>query len=180
MKGYISRFFKIGRLLLLAICVSLIGISLVSSKVKAAAPESVTFYGSVQSPILSAVAVPADRAYFWTSGTIPPVINPNAPEGTRDRYGDTKTQGIGIIQQFQTLLQEAGLSLANVIYLRVYIVPDPALNNQVDFQGWFDAYAQFFNTETVPKVARSTVAVTRLVNPGWLIEIEAVAVYPPK
>lgn len=55
---------------------------------------------------------------------------------------------------------------------------DPFKNNTVDFQGWFDAYAQFFNTATTPKVARSTVAVAGLVDPDWLIEIEAVAVYP--
>ena len=178
MKRYISQFFRFGRWLLLAICVSLIGISLVGTHVKAAAPERVTYYGTVQSSILSAVAVPGERAYYWTSGTVPPVTNPSAPLRTRDRYGDTKTQAIGIIQRFQTQLQEAGLSLSDVIYLRVYLVADPALNNQVDYQGWFDAYAQFFNTETVPKVARSTLAVAGLVDPGWLIEIEAVAVYP--
>ena len=173
-----SRFFRIGRWLLLAICVSFIGINLVSTQVKAAEPQRITFYGPVQSPISSAVAVPANQAYFWTSGTVPPVINPNAPMGTRDRYGDTKTQGIGAIQRIETLLKEVGLSLADVTYLRVYLVADPAMNNKVDFQGWFDAYAQFFNTETTPKVARSTVAVAGLVDPGWLIELEAVAVYP--
>ena len=173
-----SQFLKIGRWLLLAICVSFISFNLVSADVKAAEPQRITFYGPAGLPISSAVAVPANRAYFWTSGTVPPVLNLNAPMGTRARYGDTKTQGIGVIQQLQTLLKEVGLTLADVTYLRVYLVADPALNNKVDFQGWFDAYAQYFNTETTPKVARSTVAVAGLVDPGWLIEIEAVAVYP--
>ncbi len=66
-----------------------------------------------------------------------------------------------------------------MVYLRAYLVADPVLDNRVDFQGWFDAYAQFFNNENNPtKVARSTVAVAGLADPGWLIEIEAVAVYP--
>lgn len=183
MKRYIHHLFKIGRWLLVSICVSLLVINLLGIDIKAAvgaeAPETVTFYGPDTSSIASAVAVPADRAYYWTSGTVPPVINSDAPARTRDRYGDTKTQAIGILERIQALLQDVGLTLADVTYLRVYLVADPALDNQVDYQGWFDAYAEFFNNETNPtKVARSTVAVAGLVDPGWLIEIEAVAVYP--
>ena len=173
------QIFKVGCWLLLATCVSFIGINFVrADKVAAAEPQKITFYGSVQSSISSSVAVPAKQAYLWTSGTVPPVTNPDATVGTRDRYGDTKTQATGIIKQIDTVLKQAGLSLADVIYLRAYLVADSALDNKVDFQGWFDAYAQFFNTATTPKVARSSVAVAGLVDPGWLIEIEAFAVYP--
>lgn len=179
MKRYVSQFFKVGRWLLLVICVSLIGISFVGKDVKAAVPDRVTYYGSPTASILSAVAVPDDRAYFWTSGTVPPVLNPNGATPL-ERYGDTKTQGIGTLRRIESLLKGAGLSLANVVYLRVYLVADPLKSNTIDYQGWFDAYAQFFNTETVPKVARSTVGVAGLVVPDWLIEIEAVAVYPKK
>lgn len=184
MKGYISQFFKLGRWLLLTICVSLVVMQLTGTDVKAfvklAAPRMVTFYGPDTSPISSAVAVPASQAYFWTSGTVPPVIDPNAPANSTARFGNMETQAVGILKRFETLLGEADLSLNDVIYLRVYLVADPE-TNQVDYQGWFDAYAQFFNNPTNPtRVARSTVAVAGLVNPGWLIEIEAVAVYPKK
>lgn len=182
MKRYFSRVFKLGRWLILSLCVSIFLISLLGVDVQAAvktAPWMVTFFGSPESPISSAVAVPPIKAYFWTSGTVPPVLDPNAPAGSRDRYGDTKTQAIGTLERIQSLLQESGLSLSDVIYLRVYLVADPLKENTVDYQGWFDAYAQFFNTPTNPvKVARSTLAVAGLVNPDWLIEIEAVAVYP--
>lgn len=181
MKSYISRGFKVGRWLLLTLGVSLLLLNVAGVDVQAAigvgAPRSVTRYGTSTSPILSAVAVPENQAYFWTSGTVPPVIDPNAATGTRDRYGDTKTQATGILTKFQTLLSDGGLSLEDVVYLRVYLVADPVLG-KVDYQGWFDAYAQFFNIGSVPKVARSTVAVAGLVDSGWLIEIEAVAVYP--
>ena len=183
MKGYISQFIRVGRWLILTVCISLLVINFVGVDIKAAvgaeAPKTVTFYGGGTSPISSAVAVPSDQAYYWTSGTVPPVIDSDAPPQTRDRYGDTKTQAIGILERFETLLQETGLTLADVVYLRAYLVADPVLDNRVDYQGWFDAYAQFFNNENNPtKVARSTVAVAGLVDPGWLIEIEAVAVYP--
>ncbi|MSU45798.1 MAG: hypothetical protein EXS42_01375 [Lacunisphaera sp.] len=45
--------------------------------------------------------------------------------------------------------------------------------------GWIKAYGEFFNNAQNPsKTARSTVAVTGLVSPDWLIKIEAFAVYP--
>ncbi len=181
MKRYLSQGWKIGRWLLLAIGVSFLLLNVAGVDVQAAigvgAPRSVTRYGTATSPILSAVAVPENQAYFWTSGTVPPVIDPSVPTGSRDRYGDTKTQATGILTRFQTLLADGGLSLEDVVYLRVYLVSDPVLGS-VDYQGWFDAYAEFFNKDNVPKVARSTLAVAGLVDSGWLVEIEAVAVYP--
>lgn len=141
-------------------------------------PASVVFTGPAQSPISSGVAVPANRAYYWTSGTVPPLLNSSAPSGSRERYGDTRTQAIGVLRAIEGQLRDRGLSLSDVVYMRVYITPDKAKNNAYDFQGWFDAYAQFFANATNPvKVARSTVGVAALVNPDWLIEIEAVAVY---
>lgn len=45
--------------------------------------------------------------------------------------------------------------------------------------GWFKAYGKYFHNAQNPfKTARSTVAVTGLVSSDWLIEIEALAVYP--
>lgn len=147
----------------------------------ASPPPDVTFWGAAQSPISSAVAVPAGRAYFWTSGTVPPLLNRDLPAGARERYGDTKTQAIGVLRNIEGQLKERGLSLRDVIYLRVYVVADKEKGNVPDYQGWFDAYAQFFGTPTNPtKVARSTVGVASLVSPEWLIEIEAVAVYPAR
>lgn len=185
MKRFVNRFGKYAALLLVGICICFIGLYAFGIDLKAVArpalPKEVIFYGTPTSPISSAVAVPEDQAYYWTSGTVPPVINPDAPLRTRDRYGDTKTQAIGTLERIKDLLADVGLTLSDVVYLRVYLVADPAMDNQVDYQGWFDAYAQFFNNPENPvKTARSTLAVAGLVDPGWLIEIEAVAVYPPK
>ena len=140
---------------------------------------SVTFTGSPRSPISSNVAVPAGRGYFWTSGTVPSVADTSAPAGSAARFGDTKTQGISILRTIEGQLKEKGLTMRDVIYLRVYVVADKNKGNAFDYQGWFDAYAQFFGTPANPtKPARSTVGVAGLVNPEWLIEIEAFAVYP--
>jgi enamine deaminase RidA (YjgF/YER057c/UK114 family) len=107
------------------------------------------------------------------------VLNENAPAGSRDRFGDTKTQAIGTLKRIEGLLKDVGLSMSDVTYLRVYLVADKFKDNKVDYQGWFDAYGEYFNNPHNPtKTARSTVAVAGLVNPDWLIEIEAVAVFP--
>lgn len=184
MKRYINQLFNLGRWLLVTICVSLVLVHFfgtdVSATGKSLLPKRVTFYGSETSPISSGVAIPAGSAYYWSSGTVPPVIDPNAPAGSTARYGNMETQATGILERFETLLAEAGLTLNDAIYIRAYLVPDPE-TGAVDFQGWFDAYAKFFNNEANPtKVARSTVAVAGLVDPGWLIEIEIFAVYPKK
>jgi enamine deaminase RidA (YjgF/YER057c/UK114 family) len=149
------------------------------AQITQAPPSVVTFVGSPRSPISSNVAVPANKAYFWTSGTVPAVADENAAAGSAARFGDTKTQGISILRNIENQLKEKGLTMKDVIYLRVYIVADKNKNNAFDYQGWFDAYAQFFGTQANPtKPARSTVGVAGLVNPDWLIEIEAFAVYP--
>ncbi len=142
-------------------------------------PKSVLFDGSPNSPISSWVAVPAGRAALFTSGTVPPVADSTAPANSPARYGDTKTQAIGVLKAIETQLAKQNLTLRDVVYLRVYVVPDPIKENKPDFAGWFEAYGQVFGTAANPtKPARSTLAVPALVNSGWLIEIEAVAVYP--
>ncbi|MGO4108219.1 RidA family protein [Paenibacillus sp. YAF4_2] len=136
------------------------------------------FYGSPQSSISSAVAMPAGTATFETSGTVPSVINKEG-KTIYDRYGNTETQGLSILKNIETQLKEQGLSMKDVTYLRVYIAPDAAKEGKFDFDGWNKAYAKYFNTKENPtKTARSTVGVGGLVNSDWLIEIEAVAAYP--
>ncbi|GMK41920.1 hypothetical protein PCCS19_49790 [Paenibacillus sp. CCS19] len=136
------------------------------------------FYGSPSSSIASAVAVPAGTATFLTSGTTPSVINKEG-KTVYEKYGDTEAQGTSILQNIEKQLADQGLSMKDVIYLRVYVAPDAAKGGKFDYDGWFKAYAKFFNTKANPtKTARSTVGVASLVNADWLIEIEAVAAYP--
>ncbi len=145
-------------------------------------PAAISFLpGAANSPISAAVSVPAGRALLMTSGTVPPVADEKAPAGSPARYGDTKTQGIGALRAIEAQLKKAGLGLKDVIYLRVYIAADKSKDGHFDFPGWFEAYGQFFGTAENPvKPARSTMGVATLVNPDWLIEIEAVAAYPGK
>jgi enamine deaminase RidA (YjgF/YER057c/UK114 family) len=143
-------------------------------------PANVTFTGDAAASISSGVGVPAGRAYFWTSGTGAPVIK---KEGTTtyERYGDTYVQSVATLKNLSTVLAKQGLTMADVVYLRVYVAPDAMKSAKPDFPAWFKAYGEVFNTKENPvKTARSTVGVAALVNPDWLVEVEAVAVYPEK
>lgn len=143
-------------------------------------PSKVTFTGG-RGAISNTVAIPANAAVVWTSGTVPGVADTSAPTGSRARYGDTRTQAISVLQAIEARLKEHGLGMKDVVYLRAYLVPDKEKGGTIDTQGWNQAYGQFFNNATNPvKPARSTVGVTALVSPEWLVEVEAFAVFPPQ
>jgi enamine deaminase RidA (YjgF/YER057c/UK114 family) len=145
------------------------------------AQQSVTFYGAPTAAISSGVVIPPNRAWIWTSGTVPGVAKADAPAGSRERFGDTRTQATSVLKNIEGQLQKQGLSMKDVVYLRAYLVPDPTKGNRIDMDGWSAAYGEVFGTAANPtKPARSTVGVSALVNADWLIEIEAFAVVPVK
>ena len=148
----------------------------------AAAPAAaaVVFYGAPTAAISSRVLIPGGRASIWVSGTTPPVLKADAPAGSRDRFGDTRTQAAGILRNIGDQLKDHGLTMKDIVYLRAYLVPDTSsASGGIDVAGWNAAYGAVFGTADNPtKTARSTVGVTALVNPDWLIEVEAFAVFP--
>jgi enamine deaminase RidA (YjgF/YER057c/UK114 family) len=143
------------------------------------APAQVTFYGAPNAAISSGVVIPPNKAFVWTSGTTPGVADANAKPGTRERFGDTRTQATSILKNIAGQLEKQGLTMKDVVYLRAYLVPDSTKANRIDMEGWSAAYGEVFGTAANPtKPARSTVGVSALVNADWLIEIEAFAVFP--
>ena len=150
-----------------------------SAEAQGGPPSKVTFTGG-RGNISNTVAIPANAAVVWTSGTVPSVADTSAPQGSRARYGDTKTQAVSVLKAIEARLKEHGLGMKDVVYLRAYLVPDKEKGGTIDTQGWNAAYGEFFNNATNPvKPARSTVGVAALVSPEWLVEVEAFAVFPP-
>lgn len=148
----------------------------------AAAPAAaqVVHVGPPTSPIASATVVPPGYTTVYVSGQTPPVLNAGAPAGTPPQYGDTKTQTIGIMKKIQDILTAQGLTMGDVVMMRVYLVGDPALGGKMDFAGMMAGYTQFFGTPEQPnKPARVTAQVAALVAPGMLAEIEVQAVKKP-
>ncbi len=145
----------------------------------AAPPREVLFYGPPAAIISAGVVIPAGRAVVWTSGTTPPLLRPDLAVGHPDRFGDTKAQAAAILKDVETQLETRGLAMRDVVYVRAYLVPDPAKASTIDVAGWNAAFTDTFGTAVTPtKPARSTVGVVALVNPEWLVELEVFAAYP--
>jgi enamine deaminase RidA (YjgF/YER057c/UK114 family) len=132
--------------------------------------------GAAQSPILAGVIVPADRTVLYLSGQVPSVTDSSKPADSIEAYGDTRAQAGTVFTKIKGLLADQGLGFGDVIKLSVYLVGDPKKGGKLDFKGFSEAYAQFFGTAEQPNlVARTTVQVAALANPGFLVEIEATA-----
>ncbi|NEO95442.1 MAG: hypothetical protein F6K56_36745 [Moorea sp. SIO3G5] len=128
-------------------------------------------------PIARAVELPANAKLVYVSGQVPPVVNADVPRNSVKAFGDTKTQTVGVLERIQSALNDVGLTMGDVVKMQVFLVGDPNNSGMMDFAGFMKGYTQFFGTEEQPNLpARSAMQVARLVNPGWLVEIEVVAV----
>ena len=151
--------------------------------VAAATPAAaeVVHIGAPTSAISSAVSVSADHDILYVSGITPPALNPDAPAGTVAEFGDTKTQTIGIMKRIEGILKEQGLTMGDVVMMRVYLVGDPDKGGKMDFAGMMEGYKMYFGTPEQPnKPARVTMQVAALVAPKMLAEIEVQAAKPKK
>jgi enamine deaminase RidA (YjgF/YER057c/UK114 family) len=133
--------------------------------------------GAATSPILAAAVVPPGGTTVYLSGQVPAVADSTKPADAVAAYGDTKTQAASAFNKVKNLLADQNLSLGDIVKLTVYLVGDPANGGKLDFKGLGEAYGQFFGTPGQPNiVARTTVQVVALANPGFLVEVDAVAV----
>jgi len=130
-------------------------------------------------PISAAVEVPAGKTTVYLSGTVPKVADPAAAAGTVAAYGDTRTQTISVLTSIQAQLKALGLGMGDVVKMQVFLVGDPAKDGKLDFAGMMEGYSQFFGTKQQPALpVRSAMQVAALANPGFLVEIEVIAVRP--
>jgi enamine deaminase RidA (YjgF/YER057c/UK114 family) len=129
--------------------------------------------------IANSVEVPPGSRIVYVSGTVPEVANPAAPPGSVQRFGDTATQTRSVLRTIEARLRGHGLTLADVVMMRVFLVAPPGAET-MDFAGMMTGYREFFGTSEQPnRPARSTMEVAGLVDPGWLVEIEATAAQAP-
>lgn len=134
--------------------------------------------GPAQAAIAASVRVHAGSDIVYVSGTVPDVVNAAAPAGSVERYGNTETQTRTVLNKLEAALAQHGMGLADIVMMRVFLVAPPG-RDAMDFAGMMKAYSQRFGTDGQPnKPARSTMEVSGLVDPGWLVEIEATAAAP--
>lgn len=131
--------------------------------------------GSPKSIISSTASVPSDYAVFYTSGFTAGAIDPSLEDGNYEKYGNTETQALNILEKIKTILKDNDYTLGDVFSMHVFVAPDTK-SGTYDFDGWNKAYKQYFGTgENPSKPVRATVGVATLVNPHKFIEIEVIA-----
>ncbi|MFH7812502.1 MULTISPECIES: RidA family protein [Acetobacter] len=129
-------------------------------------------------PIASAIEVPPGSSTIYLSGMGAPVIDPKAPQKSLAAYGDMATQTEGALKRIEDTLAGMGLTMGDVVQMHVFMVADTK-TKKLDFEGMMKGYTKFFGTKSQPNLpVRSAFGVAQLANPGWLVEIEVVAVRP--
>jgi len=136
-------------------------------------------YGTKEGRIYDGMGIKPDAAYYWTAGTTPPVLKPDAPKDSPEYYGDMKTQSTGILTRLKDNLANVGLTFSDVIFLRAFVAPDALHGGKFDLENWNAAYSEFFNTAANPhKPARTTVTTPSFGSHGMMLEVEILAAFP--
>jgi enamine deaminase RidA (YjgF/YER057c/UK114 family) len=129
-------------------------------------------------PIAQAVKVSGNAATYYISGQVPPVTNKDADASSPQAYGDVKTQTVGVLGRIKGILEGLGLGMGDVIKMQVFLVHDARA--PMDFKAFMEGYTQFFGGSQPNLPVRSVFGVASLANPGFLVEIEVVAVKDAK
>jgi enamine deaminase RidA (YjgF/YER057c/UK114 family) len=129
-------------------------------------------------PIALAVQVPATATTYYVSGQVPPVVSKDADPASPQAYGDVKTQTVGVLNRIKGILESLQLGMGDVVKMQVFLVHDARA--PMDFKAFMEGYTQFFGGAQPNLPARSVVGVASLANPGFLVEIEVVAVKDAK
>jgi len=129
-------------------------------------------------PIAQAVKVSGDTTTYYISGQVPPVVSKEAEPNSLQAYGDTRTQTVGALNKIKTILEGLGLGIADVVKMQVFLVHNA--QTPMDFKAFMEGYTQFFGGSQPNLPARSVVGVAALANPGFLVEIEVMAVKDAK
>ena len=146
-----------------------------------AAPASAQGVTRLASPnpgavIASAVTVPPGYTTYYISGTPAGPMNPNIPQGSPGRWGDTTQQTADSLNKLEATLKQLGLTFGDVVKATVFMAGDPAKGGEIDFPAMNAEWGKRFGSATQPnKPARSTIKIG-LATPGALVEIEMVAV----
>ncbi|MGE0829903.1 MAG: Rid family hydrolase, partial [Hyphomonadaceae bacterium] len=87
-----------------------------------------------------------------------------------------RTQTASVLQRLEAALTAEGLTFADVVQARVFLVGDPRINGRMDFAGLNAAFSEKFGTAEQPnRPARTAIQVVALPLPGALVEIDVIA-----
>jgi len=124
----------------------------------------------VNYPRIAALAKPMGPAPLSAALKVGPFVFISGQVGLDPASGalvgtDVKTQTLQTLRNFQSLVEAAGLTMADVVKTNVF------LTDTADFAAMNEVYREFFPQ---PFPVRSTVGI-KLANPDLLVEIEGMA-----
>lgn len=126
--------------------------------------------------IAEAVIVPPGYTTYYISGIPAGPRDPNAPDMSPTRWGNTAQQTGDALDKIEATLAKLGLTFGDVARATVFLAGDPAFGGDVDFHAMNGEWAKRFGTASQPnKPARSTIQ-AGLATPGALVEIQIIAV----
>jgi enamine deaminase RidA (YjgF/YER057c/UK114 family) len=120
--------------------------------------------GSPYEPVVGYSRAVVAGPHVFVSGTAP--IMPDGADPPPDAYGQARR----CLEIIGDALEQAGASFFDVVRTRIYLTRADA------FEGAGRAHGEVFGDI---RPANTTVIVTELVDPRWLLEIEARAFVPP-
>jgi len=124
------------------------------------------------SPIAALTYVPAGYDLAFVSGATPGVQGQPKPVGTEAQTTD-------VLNKIAALLKDQGMTMGDVVVMRVFLGVDPDKGGHADRAGMNAAFKTFFGTPEQPnKPARTTVAIVDDA-PGTFVEIDAIAAKKP-
>ena len=139
-----------------------------------------------QTPVKRVYGPPAQKFAnaVWAGDTLyvaGQMASPSKPAdkaaGTPAVYGDTEAQTMSALTTIQKILAAQGLTMGDIVQMDVFLAPDPAKDNKMDFAGMNAAYSKFFGTDEQPnKPVRAAMQVAALATSWGLVEIQVVAV----
>jgi enamine deaminase RidA (YjgF/YER057c/UK114 family) len=146
---------------------------LISTASAANAAEITRVYATPEAAIASLTYVPAGYDIAFVAGTTPGAPGQPVPVGT-------EAQTMDVLTKIDTLLKAQGMTMGDVVMMRVFLAVDPDKGGHADRAGMNAAFKKFFGTAEQPnKPARSTVAITDG-GVGRFVEIDAMAAKAPK
>lgn len=107
-----------------------------------------------------------------------PITPADTAKGKAAVWGNTEEQSTEAFEAIQAALKEQGLTMGDIVEMQVFMAPDPANGNKLDFAGMNRAYAKFFGTPDQPNrpVRAAGMTLVQLGNPNSLVEIMTIAV----
>jgi enamine deaminase RidA (YjgF/YER057c/UK114 family) len=141
---------------------------LLASATAASAADITRVYANPEAAIASLTRVPAGYDLVFLSGATPGVQGQPRPVGT-------EAQTMDVLTKLQNLLKDQGMTMGDVVVMRVFLGVDPDKGGHADRAGMNAAFKKFFGTADQPnRPARTTVAINDN-GPGNFVEIDAIA-----